>query len=552
MNGSIPVRPRRVQWGKFALLLCVFALMAVSCAMLRSGRVPVVTKWGCFEREFKSSTSYPNPLQDVTFTVAFTSPLGETIPVYGFWDGGNTWRVRFSPDQPGHWTYRTSCSVWADAGLQDQTGAFICSAPVGVTRFSRHGPVQVARDHRHVEHADGTPFFWLADSAWNGARLSTPKDWERYVAVRSGQNFSAVQWSVLGQDLKQEFAFTGRDRIAVNPGFFKRLDAKVELLNQAGLLSIITPFRGMDAPAAAELPEDQAALLLRYMIARWGACDVAWLLWPADARPVDNLPGEVVSNAWLRAARAAFASGRHAPVIVFTDNPAEYRREPWANAGGYAAGQNLAPDLGGPALMEEWEKEPVRPVINIVPPCENTETPQGGRRITAEQVRQVAWWSLLATPSAGVSYAAEGVVDWNTAIDRQQTDARGRNLPVWEASLFLPGAQQMSHLAGFFNSIEYWRLFPAQSSLVVQPGAASSGRYIAAARTAARDLGVVYTPEDRTVELTLDALPSSPVIGWVNPRTGEKSAAVAVVGPHSCQFPTPGPGDWVLLIKAGK
>jgi hypothetical protein len=59
-------------------------------------------------------------------------------------------------------------------------------------------------------------------------------------------------------------------------------------------------------------------------------------------------------------------------------------------------------------------------------------------------------------------------------------------------------------------------------------------------------------PEDRTLELALDSLPPSPSVAWLNPRTGQTNPAVAVVGGRSCQFPTPDPGDWLLVLKAGK
>jgi hypothetical protein len=42
------------------------------------------------------------------------------------------------------------------------------------------------------------------------------------------------------------------------------------------------------------------------------------------------------------------------------------------------------------------------------------------------------------------------------------------------------------------------------------------------------------------------------VIQWLNPRTGKKSAAVAVIGARTCQLPTPDKGDWVLIAKTGK
>src|SRR5206468_4773788 len=82
------------------------------------------------------------------------------------------------------------------------------------------------------------------------------------------------------------------------------------------------------------------------------------------------------------------------------------------------------------------------------------------------------------------------------------------------------------------------------------PGKESPGRFIAAARTDAKDILIVYVPEDRTVEIKLDALPPSPNVTWINPRTGENSPAVAVVTQNTCQFPTPTEGDWLLVTRS--
>src|SRR5688572_14250414 len=142
-----------------AVLGLLFLFTPVPAAT-QSKRVPMVPKWTRFEQSLRSSVNYPNALQDATVSVVFTSPLGETNVVYGFWDGGRVWRVRFSPDQPGLWTYATTCSDVANRGLHNKRGSFLCTAAVRGNRFGTHGPVRVARDNRNFEHADGTPFFW--------------------------------------------------------------------------------------------------------------------------------------------------------------------------------------------------------------------------------------------------------------------------------------------------------------------------------------------------------------------------------------------------------
>ena len=57
----------------------------------------------------------PNPFLDYRLQVTFTGPSGQAYEVPGFFAGdgeggaeGRVWRVRFTPDAPGKWTYKAS------------------------------------------------------------------------------------------------------------------------------------------------------------------------------------------------------------------------------------------------------------------------------------------------------------------------------------------------------------------------------------------------------------------------------------------------------------
>ena len=149
--------------------------------------------------------------------------------------------------------------------------------------------------------------------------------------------------------------------------------------------------------------------------------------------------------------------------------------------------------------------------------------------------------------ASGLSYAGQGVANWETSVEGAPSE-----LPMWHRALFMPGAKQLKLLTDFVGSMDFWRLHPEPQLVAEQPGTVAPKRFIAVAATEARDLLVIYVPEDRTLEVLLEALPPSPKVGWFNPRTGENSPAVAVVGARTCQFPTPDPGDWLLVMKAGK
>ncbi|HOC54524.1 MAG TPA: DUF4038 domain-containing protein [Verrucomicrobiota bacterium] len=532
-----------------ALLLLTAALPAVQAA----AKLELVPKWDRFEHAFKSSVAYANAVQEVVLKVVFTSPLGEATEVEAFWDGGRTWRVRFSPDQPGRWSFRATCSDTANAGLHNQAGEFLCSAPIGMNPFRLHGPVRVARNHRHLEHADGTPFFWLADTVWDGARVAESRDWDFYAVTRARQGFTVAQWSVApGEDARSQSAWTGSlERIAINPDFFQRLDARIGVLARAGLMSAIAPLLELQWSAgAAALPDSQAELLVRYIVARWGAEPVVWMLAFESDASASNL------GRWKRIGQAVFGDRPRAPVVLFPGQTQwlldEFRDEKWVDAFGYQSVTDVSDDalmwtVSGP-FTTEWRKEPARPLIAFVP-CENGAAPRSARRFGAADVRRAACWSLLLAPPAGISYCAEGLMNWDGTVGpRTAGETRGSGLPLWREALFLPGAEQVSHLAKFMDSIDYGALRPRARIVASQPGSQSPQRFIAGAGTDPNTLSVVYVPVDRTVELSPAALPASPLVGWFNPRTGVRQAVTA----RGARFTTPAPGDWLLLIQASR
>ena len=540
------------------LAVLVFATIFPQAAQRSANEIP---RWGLFEATFASTRTYDNPLQDAELRVTFTAPSRRTHAVQGFWDGGATWRVRFSPDEVGAWTFSTGAIPDADPGLHAQKGSFRVVAPQGTTRFERHGPIRVSKSRTFLEHADGTPFFWLADTGWNAGLLSTPEEFEHYISQRVRQRFTAVQWvttqwraSPQGDRL-HELAYTGSDRIAINPAFFQRLDAKVDALNRAGLLSapvMLWAIAGGSNPAVnpgLSLPDDQAIRLAQYMVARWQAHDVLWIL-PGDG----DYRGEKAEK-WKRIGRAVFGQGPHAPVVLHPGGMhwvlREFQEEPWIDIHGYQSGhgddeKTLRWMTEGPPA-QDWKLAPTKPFINLEPPYENHVAYQSKTRIAPLTVRRAVYWSLLNAPTAGVTYGGHGVWGWDDGT-KPPTDHKGSGIPLpWKEALAMPAAEQMAHVAALFTSIDFWRLRPAQDVLAEQPGAESASRHIMAAASAERDLLVVYTPDVRTIELKADGFPLGRA-GWHNPRTGERTNASGIRAGEVVQFAAPTDGDWVLVV----
>ena len=235
-------------------------------------------RWTVVEIVLEARREYTDPLHQVSVQAHFRAPGGGDHIIDAFWDGDVTWRIRFSPDELGLWSWRTLANV-SDPGLSKQSGEFNCIAYEGDNPLYQHGPLRVAASRTHLEHVDSTPFFYLADTAWNGCLRAHPNDWQSYLDERREQNFTAIQVvTTQWRGYQERHAFTMSDHLVIEPTFFQRLDAKIGAINQAHLVAapvILWSYRE-DDPGQA-LPEGAAMMLARYIVARWGAGNVIWI-----------------------------------------------------------------------------------------------------------------------------------------------------------------------------------------------------------------------------------------------------------------------------------
>jgi hypothetical protein len=521
-----------------------------------------VPLWQRGEWVLASDKTYDNPIQEASVGAIFTSPNGKQHKVYGFWDGDKTWRVRFAPDEQGEWSLVTTCSDSHNKGLQI-TGNFQVLQATGGTRFQKHGSLKLSSNRRYFIHADGTPFFWLADTVWNGPMLSTDEDWQYYLAERVRQKFTAAQWvatqflAAPDGDRFGNKAYEGNEQIKINLEFYKQLEQKHNAIIAAGLLSVPTLLWAAhwnaevtkDNPGAV-LPEDQAILLARYMVARWGADAVAWFL-PGDA----TYQGEA-GERWRRIGRAVFGDITHAPVTLHPNGQqwiGNFKNETWIDFMGYQSGHGDGHEydkwlLEGPPA-KNWNEEPIHPVINLEPPYENHIAYQSQQPFSALATRKRLYWSLLVSPTAGVTYGGHGVWGWDDGT-RPPTAHPKTGIPLpWREALRMPAAEQVAHLYDVFDSLEWWRLRPAPEILVTQPGKDNSEHYVVAARSDEGDIALVYAPENTELTLNLSALSKPLQMTWLEPRSGQQQTATGSGSSNAMTFAVPKGEDWLLLLR---
>jgi hypothetical protein len=284
----------------FALVLALLGISNAVAVPAPADAPAVVHVWQKQELAFTAERGYTNAYTEATVWVDLTGP-GFERRVYGFWDGGQTFRVRVAATQPGRWHWRSG-SIPTDAGLSGKTGSFEALAWTEAEKEAnqlRRGFLRTTANHHALEHADGTPFFALGDTWWslganrfkwynddNERSIAADAGFKDYVRYRKAQGFNWINliaafpnwmtdgqpWHVVMNDSTRTtvrsawlefgtnsaknmdneggrpFLFPGKvpgyenmfpDVDRINPAYFHYLDRKVDYLNAQGFVAFI-------------------------------------------------------------------------------------------------------------------------------------------------------------------------------------------------------------------------------------------------------------------------------------------------------------------------
>ncbi len=231
-----------------------------------------------FEVRLTATRLYHVPFVEAQVTGIFTSPTGKELRLAGFWDGGQTWRVRFAPNEAGVWKFRTESS---DPDL-------ITAGRFNATPSTRRGFVRVSKARPYqFEHGDGAPFLLMGDTNWDGmsAGVGFETRFKSYINLRRSQFFNAYHTIVVNNRYDYQSNEGGmpyamfdpetRDYNHLNPEYFKWVDKRVAYADSMGMVSILF-FTW--AHEIRKMSEADYRRLTLYIVSRYAAYNVFWIL----------------------------------------------------------------------------------------------------------------------------------------------------------------------------------------------------------------------------------------------------------------------------------
>jgi hypothetical protein len=439
------------------------------------------------EITFTAKSAHSDPFHQVTLDVLFTDPAGKARRIPAFWAGGSVWKVRYASPLPGKHRWRTE-SVPADPGLNGITGVVDITLYKGKNPLYLHGPLRVTSDKRHLEHSDGSPFFWLGDTWWMGLshRLHWPEEFAKLTADRKAKGFTVVQIVAgLYPDMHpfdprgaNEAGFPWEKEYArINPAYFDMADRRLKHLVENGITPCIVGAWGYFLPW---MGEEKMKAHWRNLIARYGAYPVVWcaageanLPWYlAKGFPYDDREQVKGWTKILRYIRSADPFRR-----LLTIHPTGIGRLSARNATDdvslldidllqtpHGQREAVAPTIR--TMRESYADNPTMPVINGEPSYEMLMDR------TPAQWPRAMFWLCMVNGAAGHTYGANGIWQLNRPGDPHGASPNGTGngygVITWEEAMRLKGSEQVAYGKQFFESLSvHW------TKLVPMPGTAS-------------------------------------------------------------------------------
>ncbi len=523
--------------------------------------------------EFKAQTDYVNPTKDVELSATFSDARERSITIPGYWNGGDSWQIRFSSHKAGEFSYATSCSNVADSGLHAQKGEVTVEGGNSANSLSKEGPICIAEDRKHFAHASGKPFPWLGDTWWMGLSRRLPLDGLKYlIADRVEKGFTVIQiiaglypdmpWHDPRGEGDAGYPWT-KDFNSLNPAYFQQMDLRLNMLIEAGLSPCVVGFWGYFMDVAGP---DNLKLHWRNLIARYSALPVTWCVAGEGLMPYYLDAGEIEDmESWERQRSAAWSDmarwirdldGFNRPITIHptrfgrrqVDDPETLDFEMLQTGHGGFPALTSTIDM----LEQSVAAAPTMPVII------SEVNYEGILESSGPEIQRFLYWSSVLSGSGGFTYGANGLWQVNGEEIPYGPSPHGMAWggPSWRDASQLAGSGQIGLAKKLLDEYPWWTLGPAPHQLNMHADAKDRiGPY---AGTMADGTVMVFVPAVSILYARRDGLEIQGLVSerkyqrfYFNPKTGEKLPESSASTNNEGRMPLPTPPliqDWVFVV----
>lgn len=395
-------------------------------------------QWGRFELS-ENCAFKGNGFTDVQFSARFFNH-DTAFVVNGFYDGGNTFKIRFMPQEVGIWHYVTSSNV---RKLNKLTGEFECISTSG----NNQGMVKVS-DTYNFKYADGKQYYPFGTTAYAWIHMGEELQEETLKALKNS-GFNKVRMCVFPKNYdlvkeepeiypypikKIEKEPDGKEKKIwdfdrFNPAFFQHLEDRIDDLSRLGIeadLILFHPYDkgrwGFDAMTNAE-----NIRYIKYVTARLTSFRNVW--WSV-ANEWDLVKAKTHDD-WELLSKTVVANDPYRHLCSIHGSTAKYF-EYWEPQFTHVSIQDEAPVMnwGAAAILRNVYHKPV--IYDEVGYEGNLKQRWG--RYSPEKMTYLVWMGVIAG-----TYVTHGETYWNGNVSDTIFWAKGGTFKgqSWKRIAFL-------------------------------------------------------------------------------------------------------------------
>jgi hypothetical protein len=426
--------------------------------------------------------------------------------------------------------------------------------------------LKVSENKHFLVTSEGTPFFWLGDTAWELFHRSTREDADRYLRNRAERRFTVIQAVALaemdGLNVPNAYGDTplrDNDPAQPNEAYFAHVDWIVARANALGMYIGFLPTWGdkwnkkwgigpeVFTPANAERYGE-------WLGRRYQRAGLIWIL--GGDRPIESDTHREIIRAMARGLRRG-DGGAHLITLHPTGGQSSsgaFHDDEWLDFNMRQNGH--VPEFTGryELTRSDYDRIPAKPVVDGEPIYEDHPVSFDAKKLghsISSDVRRPLYWDLFSG-AFGHTYGHHSVWQmWTLAREPVNNP-----LMPWTEAIEQPGAAQMQHARALLESRPFLTRIPADDVIAegrVPTSVPGAGRYrFVATRDAAGTYAMVYAPVGRPFTVRMGAVTGRRVRAWwFDPRNGRASSIGTLPASGEHEFTPPDRGemlDWVLVL----
>lgn len=427
--------------------------------------------------------------------------------------------------------------------------------------------LQISDNGRFLVHQNGSPFFYLGDTAWELFHRLDREQAELYLDDRAGKGFTVIQAVVLaeldGLNTPNPYGHTPleeNDPARPNEEYFEHVDFIVDAAAERGLVIGMLPtwgdkFNKKWGVGPEVFTPENARVYGQFLGRRYRDRPIIWIM--GGDRPIEEDRHKAITRAMAEGIREG-DSGRQ----LMTYHPMGgqtsanwFHEDEWLDFNMLQSGHSRRDAPNYEMISRDYNRQPVKPCTDGEPRYENHPIDWKPEKGWFDQfdVRKAAYWALFAG-AHGHTYGSHDV--WQMYEPGREPISSART--PWKESLGLPGASQMQYARRLLESRPYLSRIPDQDLIV--GGQGDGGDRVQATRADDGSYALVYIPSGEPVTIDLEKLSGESLVAWwFSPRDGSAQQAGEFARQGQREFRPPSGGDasgdaqtdgpdWVLVL----